>query len=197
MATQKQDHAGTTFDKRSVYHSALAAATRNEGLWIRLTSTVQPSKNKQSPGFVNFEVNEDPGKYFYNVENHRIKAHLGLLKQGEWYNISASGRDEDAFLDIVDGNGEPVEEGAQQEPAPKPAPSGRPAPAPGTRSAAPAPKQQASLQRVLRACLAVAHDLDAAYTEHYGEPMNENVRSIAISLAIAVHRGDGPLTDPK
>lgn len=166
-----------------LYHSALVKADETV---LMLTG---PVKTGQYGAFVPVKL-ADGSTATLNAENDQIANQLRAVPQGVWVHIQASGTKESASLDIVDEDGDSYN-----------APAGAPAPRQPARNGSPAPRQESaqkpSLEKVMRACIKVAHDIDAAYTEAYKEPMSENVRTLAISMAISVLRGDGPLTDPK
>lgn len=170
-----------------LYHSALV---KGGPQWLKLTG---PVKKGQYGYFVEVE-NADGEKLNLNAENEQIGQQLEQCQRGTWYEFTASGTKEKATVEIVDESGTMVEPPATA-PSRSSAPPSRPGAAPKRAGPRETVRQEgASLSKIMRACLAVAHDLEEAYEKHYGAPMSENARTMAISLAIEINRRGGDLS---
>lgn len=171
--------ATATFPKKTVYHSAL----RNAGpLTVAFTSEVKESQYRGKPPYVEFKVQGDDSTYQYNVENEGIAALIKDLPRNEWIEVQAEGTKEEADLLVTRDIHSPK------------AGSGDPPPAPARRQAAtppPPPDSNGdSLALTFWRCLDVSASLCDQFKQKHGREMTENDRSIAISLAIEVHRGN-------
>ena len=100
------------FEKKSVYHSQLAAAG---DVFITITSNalVSKFKKKGEPGHLYVEFEYDGNKHQYIAETEDCAGWLGDRK-GESLTIRASGRNEDAMIEEVAASGRPALQSAPQ-----------------------------------------------------------------------------------
>jgi hypothetical protein len=202
-----------TFDKKTVYHSALRAASEQHGLWIAFLDRASGSRY----GKPRFNVGDDQTIYNLEIENERIRAHLETVPLNVWLLVKAHDSKEDAYLEITDEADEVVpepESGTVTAPAKAPPagkPAGKPAPAaqqsqakPATPPARPSGGPQIdnrteSLGQVALRALFVSHEIVEAYKAKFGEEPTEAVRTIAAGLSIEFHRNQGriPIARPR
>lgn len=156
-----------TFDKKTVYHSQLSAASP---LRVMLTSDVKPSKFAGKPPWVAFKVDGDPGEYQYTVENDACGAALSGLPRNVWFLLTAAGSRESA---TIHASGV---EGAS-------APRSQPAPA----------QDAESIASAFYGALEIAARVVARFEKAHGRHPSETERVIATTFFIEHNRTGRPI----
>ena len=77
------------FPKVTVYHSTLRERTAENPVRLMLASLPRPSKFKDKPDYVTFEVEGDSTSYTYQCESPEIRDQLDKLPVREWLDVRA------------------------------------------------------------------------------------------------------------
>ena len=167
-----------TFDKKTVYHSALVPVSP---LRVMLIGEVRPSKFAGKPPWIAFKVEGDEQEYQYTVENAACEAVLKQAPRNVWVTLNAAGSRDAAVLELVDlyerrdnGGGSGVSQHA----------SG------STQGSAPGD----SLAAEMFHALSVAADVVEQFRKRHGREPSETERAIAASLFIERNRSQRPYT---
>jgi hypothetical protein len=171
-----------TFEKKTVYHSAL----RNAGpLEVQITHGFQQSKFKGKPPFITFRVRDDAESYTYTPENegieHELAAVVEQTDRSTWLRVHAVGEREGAEMHVETLDSAP-------------------APAATTRRSAPpaahSPHQDEGtgrppLAREMWTALEAGRQLIEQFnTMHGREPSDAELR-VGLSLFIELQRSEG------
>jgi len=119
----------STFEHKTVYHSALVQASDPGGLLVRFKGTPRKSKFKGKPPFIAFEVSGDQNEYLYNIENGDIESYLSHAPQDQWVTLFAGGSHDSATVRLEEADGNPVLPGTGDGPPPNEWPNEYQAPA--------------------------------------------------------------------
>lgn len=104
------------FEHKSIYHSALVAATSDGPIAVLVTGEPQASKFKDKPAFVGLKI--EGKEHLLNLENESIEEQFRGLK-GTMIEITAIGRDDTAEVTIhpiAKQGGAPSRQAPRQEP---------------------------------------------------------------------------------
>lgn len=108
------------FDKKGVYHSALAKAGP-----VLMRFKGEPHESKGGGSYVYFEVQGEEGDHYYNIENDAIGDLIARLPVNQWMRVVAEGTREGATLNVSEAEGHPI---YTPDPAPEPTPQNGPPP---------------------------------------------------------------------
>jgi len=174
------EQGGTTFDKKTVYHSDLRKAGT---LVVKFTKYPDKSKFKNRPDWVPFNVENDPGAYTYQIENEKIHAVLDQVPLNTWMKVTFLSGEESGEMVVQTVEGGPVEMVTEK---PKAASNGksRARPTPRARRIDGYPTYYEDLWYAIVASKGV-HD---RYAKEFGEPLPESVRSLGVAIHIQASR---------
>lgn len=186
--------AGSTWNKQTVYHSALVIATEDEPLRVKFLAR---PRNGRKPGtqWVPFRVEGDDWEkdYQLNIDNPAIGALLETVPLDVWVNVTAGGTKVPASqtlaidgASVTQGRTLSSEEEAKAPPAPPP-----------NGASERHYDRQTTLYAETFAALTVARQLQQDYIDTFGEPIDENTRALAMSLYIEYNRGGASRTMTK
>ena len=158
------------FPKVTVYHSTLRERTAENPVRLMLTSLPRPSKFKDKPDYVTFEVEGDSTSYTYQCETPAIRDQLDALPVREWLDVRAFGAKDAAVLEVEPVNGSPVK---------------------AAEKAPPAAPESPSLSRAYWDALDAAVAIVDAFKKHHNREPSEAERAIACTLWIEQNRSAG------
>lgn len=168
--TDSQTRGVKMFEKKGIYHSAFVKAGPTR---VMFTGDVIESKFGKEP-FVPIKVEGDDTDHTYTIENDGIRATVESLPRNQWLTLHAAGSRDLATISVDEAPTLSDIKQAKPTAAPRPTPNIQPASTP--------------ILEGMKECLKAAHELDEWYGREFGEPMTENVRSLAISFAIERQR---------
>src|SRR5690606_5494951 len=175
-----------TFNRKTVWHAELVKASP---LTVRFTSDVRNSKYKDKPPYIHFMVRGDSQEYQYQVENDDIREQLAGIPQNEWIELEARGSRGDADIQLTFTGEEAEDDRPQRQRSAsrdrgddngrdrRASDSGR------------ADTERESLAATMWRCLTVAHEVVSQFEGKHG-PLDENTRTLALSLFIEHNRGN-------
>ena len=168
------------FPQATVWHSTLRERTAANPVRLMLTSLPRPSKFKDRPDFVTFQVEGDSTSYTYQCESPEIRDQLDKLPVREWLDVRAFGAKDAAVLEVepVSPSGE-ISAGVNKSSS--------------TRVEKPAEDavESPSLARGYFEALDAAVLLVEAFKRRHGREPSEAERAIATSLYIECNRTAG------
>ena len=165
------------FPQATVWHSTLRERTAANPVRLMLTSLPRPSKFKDRPEYVTFEVEGDSTSYTYQCETPEIRDQLDKLPVREWLDVRAFGAKAAAVLEVEPVSGSPVK-------AAEKAPSA----APESPSLS---RESPSLSRAYWDALDAAVAIVDAFKKRHNREPSEAERAIACTLWIEQNRSAG------